>query len=137
MSKRRYLVDTGASFSIFPHQSSATPCGPLLTGPSGKRIPCWGEREIELSFHGRLFRWTFLLAAVQFPILGVDFLRHFKLLVDPAANRLIDASSFRTFATVPTVGGGLTAGAISSPPFGGLVKVNLNFYECNNYLVLS
>jgi hypothetical protein len=103
LSKRRYLVDTGASFSIFPHQSSATPCSPLLTGPSGKRIPCWGEKEIELSFHGRLFRWTFLLAAVQFPILGVDFLHHFKLLVDPAANRLI------------------AAGAISSPPSGGLI----------------
>jgi hypothetical protein len=109
-------VDTEASFSIFPHQSSASPCGPLLTGPSGKRIPCKGEKEIELSFHGRLFHWTFLLVAVQFQILGVDFLCHFKLLVDPAANRLIDTSSFRTFATVPSTGSGLAAGAISSPP---------------------
>jgi hypothetical protein len=36
--------------------------------------------------------WPFLLAKVQFPIIGVDFLRHFKLLVDPAANPLVDTS---------------------------------------------
>jgi hypothetical protein len=31
-----------------------------------------------LSFQGRRFSWTFLLAAVSFPIIDVDFLRHFK-----------------------------------------------------------
>ncbi len=32
----------------------------------------WGEREIPLSFDGQHFTWSFLLAAVQFPILGMD-----------------------------------------------------------------
>jgi hypothetical protein len=32
--------------------------------------------------------WTFLLAAVEFPILGIDFLRHYRLLVDPAAGTI-------------------------------------------------
>jgi hypothetical protein len=31
--------------------------------------------------------WTFLLADVQFPIIGVDFLRHFCLLVDISTGR--------------------------------------------------
>jgi hypothetical protein len=83
ISKRGFLVDTGASFSIFPHRSSATPSGPSLFGPAGKIIPCWGETTLPLSFDGRRFEWTFLLATVSFPIIGVDFFRHFSLLVDP------------------------------------------------------
>ena len=66
-------------------------------------IPCWGERRLSLSFHGRLFVWPFLLAKVQFPIIGVDFLRHFKLLVDPAANRLVDTVSTQLLPTVSSV----------------------------------
>jgi hypothetical protein len=61
-------VDTGASYSIFPHTSSAAPSGPKLRGAAGQLIPCWGEKTFDLSFQGRRFSWTFLLAAVSFPI---------------------------------------------------------------------
>ena len=54
-----------------------------MRGAAGQPIPCWGERTLDLSFHGRKFSWTFLLAAVSFPIIGVDFLRHHQLMVDP------------------------------------------------------
>jgi hypothetical protein len=84
LTGRRFLVDTGAAFSIFPHQSSASPSGPLLS-PSGRNVLCRSERQLDLSFNDCCFRWTFLLAAIQFPILGIDFLQHFWLLVDPAA----------------------------------------------------
>ncbi len=114
LTNRRYLVDTGASFSIFPHQSAARADGPVLTGPSGKTIPCWGEKTIDLSFNGRRFTWTFLLAAVQFPILGVDFLRHYKLLIDPAANCLVDTRSMQSFAT--TSSPGISPPAAASSP---------------------
>ncbi len=99
-SKRRFLVDTGASFSIFPHHSARAPFGPTLFGPAGKIIPSWGETTLTLSFNGRRFQWTFLLAAVSFPIICVDFLRHFKLLVDPASNRLVDPHTCETITTV-------------------------------------
>jgi hypothetical protein len=49
------------------------------------------------------FVWPFLLAKVQFPIIGVDFLRHFKLLVDPAANRLVYTVSTQLLPTVSSV----------------------------------
>jgi len=68
-----------------PFSSPAQQSGPRLTGADGLYIPCWGERQMALIFHGRIFEWPFLLAKVQFPIIGVDFLRHFRLLVDPAA----------------------------------------------------
>jgi hypothetical protein len=70
LSGRRYLVDTGASFSIFPHKSSTPPSGQKLTGPDGQLIPCWDEKRIVLVFHGRRFAWTFPLADVEFPIIS-------------------------------------------------------------------
>ncbi len=89
----QFLEDTGASFSIFPHRSAAPATGPLLSGPAGRSIPCWGEKKLDLLFHGLRFSWVFLLAAVQFPILGIDFLRHFNLMVDPGADQLVDRST--------------------------------------------
>ncbi len=102
LSNRRFLVDTGASYSIFPHSSSSPPTGPLLAGPSGTSIPCWGEKEFTLSFSGNLFKWTLLLADVKFPILGVDFLRHHRLLVDPAENQLITTAGSSPSSTPPS-----------------------------------
>ena len=102
-SKRRFLVDTGAAYSIYPFSSSGRQSGPHLTGADGLHIPCWGERRLSLVFHGRRFEWPFLLAKVQFPIIGVDFLRHFRLLVDPAANRLVDTVSTQPLPTVSSV----------------------------------
>ncbi len=98
-----FLVDTGASFSIYPFSSKAAPTGPTLLGPAGKLIPCWGEKSISLQFNNRKFTWTFLLAAVSFSIIGVDFLRHFKLLIDPAANRLVDTATCQAFPTVSSL----------------------------------
>jgi hypothetical protein len=56
LSNRRFLVDTGASFSLFPHTSAAAPSGPRLIGPAGQPIPCWGERVFTLLFHGKQFQ---------------------------------------------------------------------------------
>jgi hypothetical protein len=91
ISHRRFLVDTGASFSIFPFVDTSRPTGPLLTGPSGKQIPCWGKKSLSVRFGRRQFTWTFLLAGVNFPIIGIDFLQHFHLLVDPSGRRLVDS----------------------------------------------
>ncbi len=102
-SQRCFLVDTGAAYSIFPYSSPGKQSGPRLTGADGLHIPCWGERRLSRTFHGRLFVWPFLLAKVQFPIIGVDFLRHFKLLVDPGANRLVNTISTQLLPTVSSV----------------------------------
>ncbi len=97
LSNRHFLVDTGASYSIVPHQSSSPPSGPCLRGTAGQLIPCWGEKTITLSLHGRLSTWSFLLPVVSFPIIGVDFLRHFQRMVDPAANMLVDKAGLQSF----------------------------------------
>ena len=75
ISGASFLVDTGSSFSILPYSSSLPPTGPLLKSAGGQRIPCWGRRRLTVSFNGRRYSWNFLLAAVEFRILGVDFLQ--------------------------------------------------------------
>jgi hypothetical protein len=87
-SQRRFLVDTNSAYSIMPWQSVATPAGPSLSGADGRRIPCWGGRSFTVTIGGIPSQWVFLLAAISFPILGVDFLRHHSLLVEVANLRL-------------------------------------------------
>jgi hypothetical protein len=95
VSNRRFLVDTGASYSILPHRSSLPASGPKLYGPAGQPIPCWGDRLVTLRFQDQDFSWKFLLADVAFPILGVDFLRAHKLLIDPEGHALLDSTGRR------------------------------------------
>jgi hypothetical protein len=116
LTQRRFLVDTGAAYSVFPHSSTSPPRGPALSGAAGQPIPCWGERHFRLSFGDQLFDWPFLLAAVQFPIIGVDFLRHFGLLVDPAANQLVDRQTLHIFKSSSTPSEAHVSASIFRPP---------------------
>jgi len=50
---------------------------------------------MQLRFQDLDFSWKFLLADVAFPILGVDFLRAHKLLIDPVDNALLDSTGRR------------------------------------------
>ncbi len=52
LSNSHFLVDTGTSYSIVPHQSSSPPSGPRLRSAAGQLIPCWGEKTITLTLHG-------------------------------------------------------------------------------------
>jgi hypothetical protein len=75
-SHRRFLVDTGSSFSIIPHRSSALATGPALRSANNARIHCWGQKLAAVTINGQPLQYQFLLADVRFPILGIDFLRH-------------------------------------------------------------
>jgi hypothetical protein len=98
LSRKCYLIDTGASFSISTHTSSAPPQGQRLTVLDGQQIPRWGEMKIILVFCDRRFVWTFLVN-VQFLIIEVHFL-HFQLLVDPSAKCLVDSLFLESFPIV-------------------------------------
>ena len=111
LTHRRFLCDTGASYSILPHQSSAAASGPPLHGPAGRPIRCWGERELTLTLNNKQYKWIFLLADVNFAIIGIDFLKHFKLVVDAAPGQLMDT---RTMAVIPAAPGGDKRSAAAS-----------------------
>jgi hypothetical protein len=96
---------------------------PYLGHPSSVRLAkssLLGQKYIVLSFNGRQYNWVFLITTVSFTIIGVDFSQHYtvsftiigvdfsqhykllvdpmkvKLLVDPAANCLVDAKHYGT-----------------------------------------
>ncbi len=72
---------------------------------------------MDLIFNGSHFTWTFLLADVQFPIIGVDFLRNFRLLVDIAAGRLVDTASSQSFPIVSESSAAAGRCTNIAPPF--------------------
>ena len=52
---------------------------------------------------GERYTWRFLLADVRYPILGIDFLRNFKLMVDTAADQILQRPARPVPATVAQV----------------------------------
>ena len=88
-------MDTGATCSILQFSATTQAGGPHLTAADGRRIDTWGQQWREVRFGGRNFRYKFILAAVEQPILGNDFLAFFKLLVDPARRLVLDAATLK------------------------------------------
>jgi hypothetical protein len=93
LSGRKFLVDTGSSFSIIPHSSPLPPSGPVLCAADRRSIRGWGFARSQVRLGGRLFTWQFLKAQVKFPIIGIDFLKHFSMMVDPVTPCLIIGGS--------------------------------------------
>ncbi|KAM9306630.1 uncharacterized protein gal3st1b isoform 1-T1 [Pholidichthys leucotaenia] len=96
-SGRQFLIDTGAQVSFITPSNADQAMGPRGNGAmaaNGSIIDTFGERNLPLSIHGRNYRWTFIIAAVSFNLLGADFLCAHGLLVDLANRRLVNALSF-------------------------------------------
>jgi hypothetical protein len=83
-----------------------------LSGANSHRIPCWGERFFTVTIDGVPCQWVFLLAAVSFSILGIDFLHHHSLVVDVANLRLSSPPSLVS----AVVARRSYADAVRSPP---------------------
>jgi hypothetical protein len=88
LTNDRHLVDTRATLSIVPCTKNSSPSGPLLKGADGQPIPSWGFIKKTVQFQGKLFTSSFLQAAAAGPILGIDFLRKFKVIVSPDINQM-------------------------------------------------
>ena len=99
-----FLVDSGASVSLYPHQSKEWSHGPRLKQADGSALPSWGRRRFELCFGGRQFTFEFLLAAVDRPILGMDFLAKYKWLIDVPGRQILDSATMAPIFPV-AVGG--------------------------------
>ena len=91
----RFLVDTGAEVSVLLVSClprSSFPVGPTLQAVNHSAIATFGSASWTINL-GLLctFRWVFLIGDVKHPILGVDFLHNFNLLVDLTKGRLVDS----------------------------------------------
>ncbi|GBM33110.1 hypothetical protein AVEN_9649-1 [Araneus ventricosus] len=95
----RYLIDSGASVSVFP-ANRFDRCNRSmlkLVAANGSSISTFGIKTkcLDLGFD-RLFNWNLIVADVSRPILGADFLERYGLLVDIKNKKLIDVESNRT-----------------------------------------
>ena len=93
-TRERFLVDTGADISVLAATSkrkAKTSSTYRLYAANNTPINTYGERTLRLNLGlRRSFLWKFIVADVKTSILGADFLRHFKLLVDLHKKKLID-----------------------------------------------
>ena len=90
----RFLVDTGSEVSAIPPSSADRRRSPdklTLMAVNDTPIRTFGKRSLTLNLGlRRSLPWIFIIADVQQPILGADFLRHFGLLVDMQQRQLMD-----------------------------------------------
>ena len=90
----KFLIDTGAIYSVFPkdsiYPSLLLPAStPLLTTVGGGILHCSSiiKRDIDIGF-SHLFCHEFSVADIDYEILGIDFLRKYHLTVDVSNNKL-------------------------------------------------
>ncbi|GFS35238.1 transposon Ty3-I Gag-Pol polyprotein [Nephila pilipes] len=88
----RFLVDSGADVSLIPatHQNKAVDDFKLYAA-NGTEIPTFGIKILNLNLGlRREFKFPFILAKVDKAIIGADFLKKFKLLIDIHNKQIID-----------------------------------------------
>ena len=96
---RRYLVDTGAEFSILPAsiEDKKRTSFECLLAANGTKVPVYGRRTVAMSFGNRSYSHAFLLADVTKPLLGVDFFNFHNIGIDTRGRRMFDLSNGQWF----------------------------------------
>ena len=96
ISGRRFLIDTGTEVSIIPPTAGDQKHKPDLglRAVNGSSIPIYGTRSLTTDLGlRRMFRWIFIIADIQTPIIRADFLREYGLLVNLKHGRLLYATT--------------------------------------------
>ena len=98
-----FLVDTGASLSLFPHTTTEPPHHRRLRQADGSALRSWGKKKLQLRLGGREFSHIFLLADVDCPILGSDFLISKDLIVDVKGGQILDSNNLTPIFAAPAL----------------------------------
>ncbi|BHF68305.1 hypothetical protein SprV_0301133900 [Sparganum proliferum] len=97
VTRRRFLVDTGAQISVVPPTPVDRRCpspGLHLQAANCSPISTFGSRSLTLNIGlRRSFSWIFVIADVPHAILGSDCLAEFDLLVDCRRSCLLDRTT--------------------------------------------
>ena len=76
----RYLLDSGSMTSVVkPEPGDRLDPSIRLQAVDGTPFPAFGRREIEIKIGRKLYKISAVIAKVQTPILGWDFIRKYKL----------------------------------------------------------
>ena len=129
VSKRDILIDTGAQVTLWPAtptELSQVPDDSIsLVAANKTKIPAFGKRQMCFQFGSRKYTWTVIIAKVFHPLIGSDFLRHYKLLVDVANKQLLQMDSLtshRFRAGQPTTADILHVSRAVSDPFTPILR---------------
>ena len=98
-SGRKWLIDGGALWSIIPPTPEQRALGPnawKLSAANGTDIACYGLSDQTVCIGDHAYEYTFIIADVQQPILGADFLSDHYLAPNHRDGTLIDLKDFST-----------------------------------------
>lgn len=88
-----FLIDTGADISVLPKDITERRESKELKlfAANSTTINTYGSKLLDVDLGLRKkYTWPFIIADVQRPIIGYDFLENYGLLVDAKNHRLID-----------------------------------------------
>ena len=95
-SKIFFLVDTGADIYVYPLNKLRGPANKdtyVLFAANWSRIATYSTILVSLDLAlRRALKWRFIIADVNTPIIGKDFLSHYELLVDAKNKHLINST---------------------------------------------
>ena len=87
LSNRCFLVDTGAAYSILPHNSYGQPTGPPLAHPDGCPLACWGD-NVPAAVAQLLLDFPVVVnPSKQLPAAVHNVFHHIKTVGPPLASR--------------------------------------------------
>lgn len=94
-SSELFLMDTGAQVSVVPPRANTTSESSYTwQAANGTKIWTYGQISLTLNIGlRRPFPWMFTVAQVKIPILGADFLAHYKLAMDMSTHTLLDQTT--------------------------------------------
>lgn len=90
-----FLYPTGIVFILPPTPRDKSQLSEYkLYVSNGFQINTYGQKLLQLDLGlRRSFKWPFIIADVDKPIIGADFLKHFNILVDICGKKLIDITT--------------------------------------------
>lgn len=96
-SNHKFLIDTGSDICCFPRRllkRQLAASSYQLTAANGSTIQTYGTLPLTLNLGLRRdLRWNFIIADVNLPIIGSDFLSFYNLLPDCRNKRIIDGTT--------------------------------------------
>ena len=99
ISNKEVTIDSGAQITLWP----ASPVERMrnqdtsftIVAANGTKIPWYGKRAMTFQFGNRRYNWNVILAHVSRPLIGLDFLRQHKLMIDVVNNQLIQMDTLQ------------------------------------------
>ena len=103
ISRCKCLLNTVSQVSLWPPPPPSTSKIGLsrvrLTAVNGTPIRAFGEQKRKIKIGGKLYTIAFLIAEISRPIIGLDFLQEFGMMIDLQKQQLLDSDGATRFSS--------------------------------------